>query len=200
MSAEIMALEPKELVVPNKPWLRRIGNYVIRFVRDSVEPADLRLLRSLDPNDYNGRLATGLQRTGDRLLAESEQLSALEIPFAAYDVCVCRVPEFDAKGQWRGHKLGLQITSEFIDGLNLTESSAGVRLNGLCAAMKEYVDQRTAERQPYLCDIFTPDQFLVSEKSGEAVLVDIDPIFAQPTLHNQLAAHDLINQFSALPV
>lgn len=197
MLAEIRGIEPKELVVPNRPWLRRLGDYVVRYVRESIEPADLRQIRQDDV--FEGPLLqAALSATRNHLYGEVARLEELGINYSLTSVDICKVPRFGENNEVIGRKLGLQLMSEFVDGPTLGDSPKGIDIGHMCSAMRQYVDERTSQRLRFLCQVFDPSEYRIPEDSYKAVLIGLDPIFAEPTGNNRAIAHAEIDYLESL--
>lgn len=196
-------LVPGEAICERKPWLRRVDNDVIRYVRPSVEDSHVEFTRAINEDLF---VRAALERKKDQLDDDLDFLRCLGVPVVASSTKVKDVPLFNRQGDVSKVSIGLEVTSQFVDGtrLDLYLSSMDANDRGavtqpLSCSLREYVEIKMDAGEPFLGDIFTPHQYIASQTPENGVvspvLADIDPIFAQPTIKNYQTSIALIELF-----
>lgn len=184
MSGEVLPFGREELFIDEeKPWLRKVGGHIVRFVRESAEnpgPTD-HYLSTLRRESLNGILRLELERNARVLTEEWDYLRSLGISVVDSSVSVCPVPLYDEMGHYEGKHLGLKIVSKFVEGTPLNEigfsgQKYSLPVSTFCDTLRRYVDERQEVGKPIMKDIFQTKQYIV-EPNLDITLIDVDPFF-----------------------
>lgn len=189
---------PGESLNARKPWVRKVGDQVIRYVRNGIEDAVFLALREQDNN--SPVLVHLLEFQRRRLAAELDILRSHDIDVPEAKIEIRRIPAFVSPSQPpESMQLGLQITTPYIPGTQLDEVGPAPKnpnnylaaLNTTFDGLRSYVNQRHAEGERYLGDIFFAEQYIYSGDPN-FTLVDLDPIFGVASDTNYEKAIDSI--------
>lgn len=193
MSEKIRTLVPGEQLAPGKPWLRRIGDRVIRYVRSAAESPAMLAMRGVDADGslaFTDRLLS-LQR--DRVEQELDLLENIGVPVISRSVEIDWVPVFQRDGKAEAYQRGIKIETPFLDGARLDRyqprlqdqaDDLEMQLATIYTALGEYVEYKAERQEPFLGDILGAQQYLAVNNETpfpDVTLIDIDPIFAAPT-------------------
>lgn len=187
------------------PWIRCIGDEIVRYVRPSIEDPTILALRN------SGRVGEAilpgvLGRVKDKLEMELEALKQHGVSVVNSTVEVCPIPVFDSRGNIVKSHLGLKINSELIDGIGIAyyhpesreeRHEAIEEVNATFNGLERYVMERREAGEPPLSDIYGEFQYLYGSTLGQndnkLVLVDTDPMFMKPSSSQVLATIEHIN-------
>lgn len=185
-----------EPVIGAHPWVRCIGDRIVRFVHPTAEDPAITLLRE---SGAAGELILprALNQVKENLETELEALTKAGVPVVKSTVKVCPIPVFDLRGKIVDEHLGLQINSDYIYGTPIEyyapetdeeRRKAMGEVNATFNGLEEYVINRVAGHQPCLSDIYGPHQYMFGspEIGGDpkVTLIDIDPYFMKNTAQN----------------
>lgn len=202
MSAESFNFPGVELD-PSKPWLRRVDDQVVRYVRGAVEgPVIRNARRLLMPNEFDVILC----ERGQQLLDELDELRenyGLNIPPTSFEPA--EVPVF-AKELVLGKQRGLKVTTGYVEGQEVGEGIQVADKSAFVAAAKavheglsDYMVDRTHSGDEFLPDVFKIRQWLFNPAGVELSMVDTDPMFLPPTQTVLIGVgHDLQFGFSTM--
>lgn len=200
-----------EPLVAGRPWLQVHGEIVWRDVQEWAEGATLPGLRSLYGANDTVYVQPQLERLQKRVEANFDLLRELGVAVVATEVKIQPVISYDYKTrQQKGIHEGLRMVSERLKGPDLVsimartpeEYAAGHEITcHIVDGLHRYLDNREASGQPFLYDIFKPNQFMFRDRGGIKnselpLLVDVEPAFAESVPQSIEAAREQLDEFS----
>lgn len=212
MAEQVDYLLPGEQLVPRKPWLRLVGDEVVRYVRPTMESD--RVKRARQFVEFTGeRILEGvLEHEAKTLQKHLDLLRECGIPVVGTSVEITHVPEdYPSSTRAIGSHLGMMIRSEAahgpaLDGFLLGRTEPEWKrwvsepvVGGLINYFQEVgALEEVGEDPRFLADLYKPEQYVVDVALGNglplAKLVDVDPKFELVTAAKTSVSIALTNQ------
>lgn len=188
-----------EQLIGAHPWVRVVGDKVVRFVNPTIEDPNMALLREAGVTEV---IESTLRRNAQLHTAELDELEAAGVPVVKSTVSVQEIPVWEkARGRESfkisGSTLGIQIDSEYIYGIPIQyyepqdereRERVLDQVTATCGTLASYVERRHSAGQPFLRDIYTENQYMYgSDRPGgnkQIKLIDVDPYYMVPSTAN----------------